>query len=73
MTLEKVLEIAREVLENENIPKDNLTISYKLNKDIHRKLDEELFYKTNNSLSNFKHNKTIELNLGGITFLFEIL
>jgi hypothetical protein len=73
MTLEKVLEIAREVLENENIPKDNLTIFYKLNKDIHRKLDEELFYKTNNSLKNFKHNKTIELNLGGITFLFEIL
>ena len=73
MTLEKVLEIAREVLENENIPKDNLTISYKLKKSIHLKLDEELFYKTNNNLSNFKHNKTIELNLGGITFLFEIL
>ena len=73
MTLDKVLEIAREVLENENIPKENLTISYKLDKGVHRSLDEELFYKTNNSLSNFKHNKTIELNLGGITFLFEIL
>lgn len=73
MTLEKVLEIAREVLENDNIPKDNLTISYELDRDTHQQLDEELFYKTNNSLKNFNHNKTIELNLGGITFLFNIL
>jgi hypothetical protein len=73
MTLEKVLDIAREVLENENIPKENLTIKYELPKETHRKLDEELFYKTNNSLSNFKHNKKIELNLGGITLLFEVI
>jgi hypothetical protein len=73
MTLEKVLEIAGELIDNDNIPKEGLTISYTLDKDIHRKLDEELFYKTNNSHSNFKHNKTIEVNLGGITFLFEIL
>ena len=65
MTIDKVLEVAREVIENESIPKDNLVITYKL--------DKELFYKTNNSLSKFRHNKKIELNLGGITFLFEIL
>ncbi len=73
MTLEKVLEVAGELIDNDNIPKEGLTITYSLNKDTHRKLDEELFYKTNNNLSNFKHNKTIEVNLGGITFLFEIL
>jgi len=73
MTLEKVLEVAGELIDNDNIPKEWLTITYKLDKDTHRKLDEELFYKTNNNLSNFKHNKTIEVNLGGITFLFEIL
>ena len=73
MTLEKVLEVAGELLDNDNIPKEGLTITYSLNKDTHRKLDEELFYKTNNNLSNFKHNKTIEVNLGGITLLFEIL
>ena len=65
MTIDKVLEVAREVIENESIPKDNLVITYRL--------DKELFYKTNNSLSKFRHNKKIELNLGGITFLFEIL
>jgi hypothetical protein len=73
MTLEKVLEIASEIVENENIPVENLTVVYKLDKDTHRSLDEELFYKTNNSLSKFKHNKTIEVSLGGITFLFTIL
>ena len=73
MTLEKVLEIAGELIDNDNIPKEGLTISYTIAKDIHRKLDEELFYKTNNNLSQFRHNKTIEVNLGGITFLFEIL
>jgi hypothetical protein len=73
MTLEQVLDIARELLENDNIPKEGLSVSYKLDKDAHRKLDEELFYRTNNSLTKFKHNKTIEVNLGGITFLFEIL
>ena len=73
MTVDKVLEVARELMENENIPKDNLVISYKLDKETHRELDKELFYKTNNSISKFRHNKKIELNLGGITFLFEIL
>jgi hypothetical protein len=73
MTLEKVLKIASELVENENIPKENLIVTYQLDKDTHRSLDEELFYKTNNSLSKFKHNKIIELNLGGITFLFEVL
>ena len=73
MTLEKVLEIAGEIIDNDNITKEGLTISYAIDKDSHRKLDEELFYKTNNNQSAFKHNKTIEVNLGGITFLFEIL
>ena len=73
MTVDKVLEVARELMENENIPKDNLVISYKLDKETHKELDKELFYKTNNSISKFRHNKKIELNLGGITFLFEIL
>jgi hypothetical protein len=73
MTIDKVLEVAREVIENESIPKDNLVITYRLDKETHKELDKELFYKTNNSLSKFRHNKKIELNFGGITFLFEIL
>jgi hypothetical protein len=70
MKLDNVLLIVKELLENDNIPKEGLTISYKLNKDEHEKLDRELFYKTNNNYSDFNHNDTIELNLGGITCIF---
>lgn len=70
MKLSKVLEITKELIENDNIPKEGLTITYKIDKNEHEKLDRELFYNTNNNYSNFKHNETIEVNLGGITFIF---
>ena len=44
MNLDKVLEIANECVENENIPIEGLTLMYKLDRDTHKKLDEELFY-----------------------------
>lgn len=72
MNLEKVLEIANECVENETIPTEGLTIMYKLDYDTHKKLDEELFYNTNNNLTNFEHNNVIEINIAGITFIFEI-
>ena len=72
MNLDKVLEIANECVENERILTEGLTIMYKLKSDIHKTLDEELFYNTNNNLTNFVHNEVIEINLAGITFIFEI-
>jgi len=73
MNLEKVLEIANECVQNETIPTEGLTINYKLDRETHRKLDEELFYNTNNNLTNFIHNDLIEINIAGITFIFEIV
>jgi hypothetical protein len=72
MDLEKVLQMANECVDNDTIPTEGLTISYKLDGDTHKKLDEELFYNTNNNLTNFVHNDVIEINLAGITFIFEI-
>jgi len=72
MNLDKVLEIANECVENENIPIEGLTLMYKLDSDTHKKLDEELFYNTNNNLTNFVHNELIEINIAGVTFVFEI-
>jgi hypothetical protein len=72
MNLDKVLEIANECVENENIPIEGLTLMYKLDRDTHKKLDEELFYNTNNNLTNFVHNELIEINIAGVTFVFEI-
>ena len=71
MNLEKVLEIANECVENDIIVTEGLTIMYKLDSDTHKKLDEELFYNTNNNLTNFVHNEVIEINIVGITFIFE--
>ena len=73
MDLEKVLEIANECVENERIPVEGLTLHYKLVESVHKKLDEELFYKTNNNIGEFNHNEVIEINLAGITFMFEII
>ena len=72
MDLEKVLQIANECVDNDIISTEGLTIGYKLDKETHKKLDEELFYNTNNNLTNFVHNEVIEINLAGITFVFEI-
>jgi hypothetical protein len=72
MNLDKVLEIANECVENENIPIEGLTLMYKLDRETHKKLDEELFYNTNNNLTNFVHNELIEINIAGVTFVFEI-
>ena len=72
MDLEKVLQIANECVDNDSIPIEGLTIGYKLDQETHKKLDEELFENTNNNLTNFFHNEVIEINLAGITFIFEI-
>ena len=72
MDLEKVLQIANECVDNDSIPIEGLTIGYKLDQETHKKLDEELFENTNNNLTNFIHNEVIEINLAGITFVFEI-
>jgi len=71
MKLEQIIEIATECVENEKIPIEGMQIIYKLKVDAHKKLDEELFYKINNDISSFKHNEVIEVNFGGITFIFE--
>jgi hypothetical protein len=72
MNLEKILEIANECVENEIIETKGLSLMYKLDEKTHKTLDEELFYNTNNNLDNFKHNEVIEINIAGITFIFEI-
>jgi len=72
MDLEKVLQIANECVDNDSIPIEGLTIGYKLDQETHKKLDEELFENTNNNLTNFVHNEVIEINIAGITFIFEI-
>jgi len=72
MNLDQVLEIATECVANEKIHAEGLTLLYKLDEETHKKLDEELFYKINNNIEAFKHNEIIEINIAGLTFIFEI-
>jgi len=64
MNLDKVLQIANRCIEDEIIQNEDLSITYKL--------DEELFYRKNNDLSDFTHNEIIEIKIAGITFIFMI-
>lgn len=72
MDLEKVLQIANECVNNEIIETNGLTITYKLDEKTHKKLDQELYLKTNNNLTGFQHNEIIELNISDILFIFEL-
>ena len=71
MNLEKVIEIASFIYNSEEIPKEGLRIFYKLPIEEHKTLDKELFQRTNNA-SEYVHNNTIDVNLGGIMFTFEV-
>ena len=71
MNLEKVIEIASFIFNSQEIPKNGLKIFYKLPLEEHKKLDMELFQKTNNS-SEYTHNNIIDVNIGGVMFRFEV-
>lgn len=71
MNLEKIIEIASFIFNSEEVPKNGLKISYKLPLEDHKKLDYELYQKTNNT-PEYVHNTTIDVNIGGIMFTFEV-
>tara|TARA_R110000803_G_scaffold207482_2_gene275435 strand:+ start:2150 stop:2371 length:222 start_codon:yes stop_codon:yes gene_type:complete len=72
MNLEKVLQIASECVDNVLIETNELTLSYKLDEEIHKKLDEELFLYKNNGVGSFVHNEIVEIKIADIIFLFLI-
>jgi len=47
MTYEKLIETISEIVENKNIEKKGLSLTYTLNEMTHKKMNESLFYKTN--------------------------
>lgn len=71
MDLEQLIEIASYIDNSESIPKQGLKILYTLPLEEHKTLDKELYEKTNNT-SEYTHKDTINVNLGGIMFIFEV-
>lgn len=65
-----LINIAIEITNNDKIPKNGLIINYILNEEQHIKLDEDLFYRTNQHKKGktFKHQDIIEVTIDQINF-----
>ena len=71
LSYQKIIEIGS-ALSEVDFYKDNLTLVYELSETEHKKLDEDLFYRTNqheNGLK-FQHQDIIEVTIGDINFKF---
>ena len=70
MTYEKLIETISEIVENENILKEGLSLVYELNEKKHKQMNEHLFYKSNPITTTFKPTDEFEVELGGIVIKF---
>lgn len=70
MTYIELIETISEIVENEKIHKSGLILTYELNEENHKKMDEHLFYKANASDVKFVHRDIVEVEIGGITVRF---
>jgi hypothetical protein len=64
MDYNELIETISEIVNNEKIHKNGLTLVYELSEENHKKMDEHLYYKANPDRS------TIEVEIGGITIKF---
>jgi hypothetical protein len=72
LSYSKIVEIAKELIDNENIPTEGLTITYSIPQKLHRKLDEDLFYRINDKKTEFEPSDVIEIEVGTIKFKIAI-
>lgn len=70
MTYEQLIETVSLIVENEKIVKSGLSLTYELNEEAHRKLDEVIFIKLNPWATSFTHLDEFEVNIGGILVKF---
>lgn len=70
MTYEKLIETISTVINSDEIYKKDLTLLYELSNELHKQMDEHLFYKANPNSSDFIHRDEIELEVGGIKVKF---
>lgn len=70
MTYDKLIKTVSEIIDNENIDKDGLTLVYYLNKINHKKMNETLFYKSNPITAKFAPTDEFEVEIGGILVKF---
>lgn len=70
MTYDKLIETVSLILENDNIYKNGLTLTYVLTPKKHKSMNEQLFYKTNPPNVNLILTDEFEVEIEGITIKF---
>lgn len=66
MTYRQLIETVSEIVENENIHKEGLILTYTLSEANHKKMDEHLFHQSNPDGRDYEYNDIIEIEIGGI-------
>jgi hypothetical protein len=70
MDYQDTITTVSEIVNNEKIIKDGLTLIYELTPLNHKQLDEHLYYTHNPRGTEFEHQEVIEIELGGILIKF---
>lgn len=71
MDYDNLIETLTEIVDNEKIHKENLTLIYSLSDINHKKMNEHLFYKTNpDNDTEFEPKDEFEVEIEGITVRF---
>lgn len=66
MTYQELIKSISEIVNNEDIIKEGMTLIYELDPENHEKMDEHLFYKVNDRTAKFEHHEIIELEIEGL-------
>jgi len=71
MKYDDIVVIASEITNNELIKTDGLILVYELENDNHVKLDEDLFYRTNEEKdAKYEYSDIIDVTIGEVNFRF---
>jgi hypothetical protein len=73
MTYEQLIETVSLIVENENIQKNGLILTYELDENSHNTINETLFSKSNPYSNKFEPSDEFEVMLGGILVKFKKL
>lgn len=66
MTYEDLINTIKEVISNKDIYKNELTLIYELDEKNHAKMDEHLFYTSEEKDGKFTHRDVIEIETNGV-------
>jgi hypothetical protein len=70
MNYEKLIKTISEMVENNDIEKRGLSLTYVLPEDIHNKMNEDLFYRMGNRMGEFNPTDIFEVSIEGILIKF---